>query len=120
MSYSHVSRHAHTKLCRTLDLFESFVVHETGGVLGDIELPFLYVLSELPTEYQSTITRRLPDHSYIVVESYYGSLQILRGSISRRSESNNVWSLRPLLLTYGAPCCEVWHDDAEAQSFIRP
>jgi hypothetical protein len=51
MSYEHVSRYAWMNRHTSLNLLESLVVHETGGILGYIELPFLDVLPELPARY---------------------------------------------------------------------
>jgi len=49
-----VSRSSDLKVQETVNLFESFVVDEAGGVLGKIELPFLQVFAKLPGAWRST------------------------------------------------------------------
>lgn len=36
-------------------LFQCFVVHKTGSILGDFELALLYLLAELPAGYQKRL-----------------------------------------------------------------
>ena len=67
---------------RVLDLFEGFVVHEAGSILGYLELPFLYVLAKLPASYQSRNIGQPFDHPYMVADV---SQEVLRECLESRS-----------------------------------